>query len=197
MSEPAYLKAFKELLRSEPTFLDLPMMEVEFYGESDRAAILLSATLAELAIEVSLKRLLRDDKSTLDLFDHEAPLGSFSGKIKLAFALRLFDKKTKHDLELIRHLRNGFAHDRRHLTFATPQVADICKHLMLPDTNYAKIPGAYLNKAKGVDAAQDMKNPKTRYVTTCNSIAVVLVTFGRLPRDLPEDAPGTSLPRLP
>ncbi len=50
------------------------MMEVEFYGESDRAAILLSATLAALAIEVSLKRLLCDDKSTLDLFDHEAPL---------------------------------------------------------------------------------------------------------------------------
>jgi hypothetical protein len=52
MAEPAYLKAFKTLIRSEPTLVDLPGMEFEFYGESDRAAILLSAALADLAIEV-------------------------------------------------------------------------------------------------------------------------------------------------
>lgn len=197
MGEPAYLKAFKELIRSEPTIIDLPMMEVEFYGESDRAAILLSATLTDLALEISLKRLLREDQATIDLFDHTAPLGNFSGKINMAFALNLFDKQTKHDLDLIRLLRNGFAHHRRHLNFSTPQVENVCKHLRLPDTAYAKIPKAYLNKAKDIDAAKDMKNPKTRYVTSCNTIAVALVTFGRTPRDIPPDMPGLSLPRLP
>jgi DNA-binding MltR family transcriptional regulator len=197
MSKRRYLKAFNDLIGSEPTLLDLPMMEVEFYGESGRAVILLSATLADLALEVALKRLFRNHNSTHDLFDHESPLGSFSSRIKIAFALNLFDKKTNHDLELIRRLRNGFAHDRRHLTFATPQVADMCKHLILPDTDYARNPEAYLSRAKDVDAASDMSSPKTRYVTTCNTIAVALITYGRLPRDLPEMTPGTSLPRLP
>jgi DNA-binding MltR family transcriptional regulator len=193
MSEPAYLKAFKELIRSEPTHADLPLMVWEFYGESDRAVILLSAALAELGIEIALKRYLRDDKSTEDLFDFEAPLGNFSGKIKLAFALNLFDKKTNHDLELIRHLRNGFAHSRHPLMFITPQVTNICKYLKLPDTDYAQIPAAYLSVLKDKEAAKDMTNPKTRYVTTCNTIAVTMVKYGRRDRSAPE----LSLPRLP
>lgn len=193
MSEPAYLKAFKELIRREPTFLDIPMMELEFYGESDRAVILLSATLADVALELAIKRLLRDDKNTDDLFDFEAPLGNFSGKSKLGFALNIFGTKTKHDIELIRHLRNGFAHSRHPLLFTTPEVAEVCKHLMLPDTDYAQIPGAYLNRAKDVAAAQDKQNPKTRYVTACNTIAVELITLGRRSRNAPE----LSLPRLP
>jgi mannitol operon repressor len=84
-------------------------MEMEFYRESSRAVILLSAALAELALETALKKVLRGGKETATLFDFEAPLGTFSGKVKLAFAMKLFDKKALHDLELIRHLRNGFA----------------------------------------------------------------------------------------
>jgi DNA-binding MltR family transcriptional regulator len=198
MADPAYFKAFKKLIRSEPTLVDLPMMVIEFYGESDRAAILLSAALIDVAIEVALSRLLRDDNNTLfDLFDHEGPLGSFSRKIKMGFALNLYDRHTNHDLEIIRQLRNGFAHDRRHLRFDTPEVANMCKHLRLPDTQYAKIPEAYLQSAKDRDSAKDINQPKTRYVTACNTIAFELVKFGRTPRDLPPDMPGTSLPRLP
>jgi DNA-binding MltR family transcriptional regulator len=182
MSEPpAYLKAFRELIRSEPTFNHLPLMEMEFYGESDRAVILLSAALAELGLEVALKKLFREDMSAEDLFDWNGPLGDFAGKIKLSFALSLFNQTTKHDLDLIRQLRNGFAHSRHPLQFASPQVANMCRHLKLPDTQHAQIPAAYITRAKDVAAARDLKNPKTRYVTTCNTIAVELVTFGRPP----------------
>jgi len=63
---------------------------VEFYGESPRAVILLSAALTELAaLEAVPKHELRPDEETDGLFDFEAPLGTFSGKIELYFAVRL------------------------------------------------------------------------------------------------------------
>lgn len=189
MSEPAYLKAFKELIKSEPTFIDLPRMELEFYGESPRAVILLSATLVELALETALKYILRPGKETEALFDFEAPLGTFSGKIKLSYAIKLFGNKTLHDFELIRHLRNGFAHSRHPLTFDTPQVASLCKHFLLPDEDTplfhtrgpfsSKIPSAYLARATKAEDAQDLSHPRTRYVATCNMMAVTLITFGK------------------
>jgi hypothetical protein len=196
MTDPAYLKAFKELIRSEPTFVDLPRMESEFYGESPRAIILLSATLTELALETALKHVLRPGKETETLFDFEAPLGTFSGKIKLCFAMKLFGTKTLHDFELIRHLRNGFAHTRHPLDFNTPQIAGVCKHLMLPDEQIgfmpSKIPSAYLARATKEEAG-DLAHPKTRYVTACNIITVALITFGR-PR---EGSPALEPPLLP
>lgn len=59
------------------------MMEQEFYGESDRAVVILSATLAELSIEVAIRRMLRDDRSTEDLFDLEVPSEAFRAKSNL------------------------------------------------------------------------------------------------------------------
>jgi hypothetical protein len=43
-----------------------------------RAVVILSATLAELALETALKYLLRSGKETDSLFDIDAPLGTFS-----------------------------------------------------------------------------------------------------------------------
>lgn len=195
MNDPAYLKAFKELIKSEPQFADLPLMELEFYGESARAVILLSSSLTELGLETALKRILRPGKETDALFDFEAPLGSFSGKIKLCFAMRLFGTKTQHDFELIRQLRNGFAHSRHPLDFNTLPVAGMCKHLMLPDEHIgympSKIPSAYLKQ--GNKEAKDLANPKTRYVTACNIITVALMHFGR-PRP---GSPALEPPLLP
>jgi hypothetical protein len=195
MSDPAYLKAFKELIRGDPTYSDLPRMEMEFYGESPRAVVLLSASLAELGLELALKKILRNDKSTADLFDFESPLGTFSGKAKLAFALKIFETMTRHDLELIRHLRNGFAHSRHPLTFETEEVAAVCRQLQLPDTPKAQVPTAYLNRWK-VAEAWDKAHPKTRYVTACNTVAVALITYGRPPSAEAEMTEST-LPLLP
>ena len=93
----------------------------------------------------------------------------------MAFALKLFGEVTKHDLKIIRELRNGFAHNRHPLTFATPEVADMCKHLKLPDTKHKAIPEAYARLAKDKDAAMDNNNPKTRFVAACFTISLVLM----------------------
>jgi DNA-binding MltR family transcriptional regulator len=56
------------------------------------------------------------------LFGPNQPLSSFSAKIRMGFALKLYGELTFHDLELLRKLRNLFAHGRLAIDFNTPEV---------------------------------------------------------------------------
>jgi hypothetical protein len=45
----------------------------------------------------------------------DAPLATFSAKIRLAYALSIFGSSTRDDLDTIREIRNAFAHSTRPL----------------------------------------------------------------------------------
>jgi hypothetical protein len=133
-------------------------------------------------LEVALRKTLREGKETDALFAIDrGPIGTFAAKAKLAFALGLFEAITHHDLKLIRTLRNGFAHSSIPITFDAPEVAAVCQQLKLPDLPLSKVPEAYVRRSSKGEA-NDISHPKTRYVTSCNVIAVELFTFGR-PRE--------------
>lgn len=156
-------------------------MEDEFYGESDRAVALLQGAALDVALQGAILDKMRSDLTSdfeADLFDN-GPLGTFAAKIKIAFALKAFGNKTHHDLGLIRHLRNAFAHVRKPLTFDTPQVADVCKNLWLPDIHtIAMYPKTF---SGGDPTVSDMSKPRSRYLTTCHTIAVSLFSARVLP----------------
>jgi hypothetical protein len=57
------------------------------------------------------------------------PLGSFSARIELCYALGLSPKQVRRDLILIRKIRNDFAHQAKTLTFDDPGIADRCAEL--------------------------------------------------------------------
>jgi len=57
-----------------------------------------------------------------DLFGPWKPLSSFNAKIRMGFALNLYGEVTFHDLDLLRELRNLFAHGRLAVDFDTPAV---------------------------------------------------------------------------
>jgi hypothetical protein len=60
----------------------------------------------------------------------QAPRRStFSDKIRLAYDNGVVGPKTKHDLEVIREIRNAMAHARRQISFETPVIADLCSKL--------------------------------------------------------------------
>jgi hypothetical protein len=181
MSTPTYIKDFKQYTRETPSVDDLPAMEQEFYGEGDRAVTILQAALVETILESSIERVLQLDltrEAAKEIFQFEGPIGNFSGKITTADALGIFGPKTRHDLDLIRLMRNQFAHCRKPLKFSTAVVSNVCKNLWLPD-----IPGISLTPMSllRITAAEkvDMRDPKTRYITSCHSIAVHLLSFNR------------------
>lgn len=85
----------------------------EFLKETDRAAIILTASLFESALETLLKSYLVPVSNSVDeLFDGPtAPLSEFSSKIQIAYRLGLISQKFASNLHLIRKIRNEFAHN--------------------------------------------------------------------------------------
>ena len=66
------------------------------------------------------------------LFGPDQPLGSFSAKIKLVYALSMCDRRDAQNLDSLRAIRNAFAHDKKPLTFKTAEVREVCRHLHMP-----------------------------------------------------------------
>jgi DNA-binding MltR family transcriptional regulator len=83
--------------------------------ESERAAVVMGIALTDECLESTLVKLLRSAKSKNDnLFDPDRPIGSFGAKIKLAYRLGLIDDEFCSALNMLRKIRNDFAHSSFH-----------------------------------------------------------------------------------
>lgn len=79
--------------------------------EGGRGAVLLGAARLDLALEKLLKATMNPHTGGEDnLFEPDRPLGTFSAKIALCYRLGLIDKQVEHALQMIRKVRNDFAH---------------------------------------------------------------------------------------
>lgn len=94
--------------------------------EPDRVAAIVAASFLERAIEDTIvSRLKRQDKETLGkLFEDSGsgPLATFDAKIRMAYALGVYGPTTKHDFDVIRRIRNAFAHSIIDVSFDTDEV---------------------------------------------------------------------------
>jgi hypothetical protein len=184
VADSAYIRAFKELTKAKPGMPDARTTEEEFYGESDRASAILLGSMVESALEVALKSVLRPDMpSDLSqrLFEGDGVMSTFSAKINLGFAFAILGTKAKHDLDLIKLLRNSFAHCRIPLTFETPEVIAVCEHLQIPDTT-SKIDISVHERTPtmirtGTPEKGSTKWPRFRFATSCHSLAYWLLIF--------------------
>lgn len=96
----------------------------EFVRESDRAAVILTASLFDNALGNLLKNTLVPNPSASDdLFDGaNAPLSTFSAKIAMSYRMGLISSRFTRDLHLIRKIRNEFAHNIHGCTFEDSRV---------------------------------------------------------------------------
>jgi len=80
--------------------------------ESERAAVILAAARIDVDLEALLKHVLHPHPSGVDsLFDTDRGLGTFSSKIAVAYRLGLISPDFEHALQMLRKIRNDFAHD--------------------------------------------------------------------------------------
>jgi hypothetical protein len=181
MAEPSYLRDFRALVKSDPTFAELASLEGEIYGESDRVAAVMLGAMVEMSVRRLLLTKMREDLNSDDrqrLLDSDrAVLGTFSAKTITAYALKLIGPVSKHDLDLIRTIRNGFAHSRMPLEFTTPQVTAICDQLEVPDLPGSYVPRGYLERVphNKLDEASDKKHPRTRFIVACHNLAYRMI----------------------
>ncbi len=86
----------------------------DFNYETDRAAVILGAAKLDTQLNHLLKKVLVPITSKNDeLFEGDSPLASLSAKTLLAYRLGLIDSKFTQALNLIRKIRNTFAHEGR------------------------------------------------------------------------------------
>jgi len=101
-----------------------------FASESDRGAALVAAAMIDEALKSLLtKRLLPPYKKDRNLLGRDRPLSSFSARIDAAFQMGLISRYLARDLNLIRSIRNEFAHHPFECTFESPKVKNWVKVL--------------------------------------------------------------------
>ncbi|MFW1774137.1 transcriptional regulator [Acinetobacter seifertii] len=112
---------FKNETPSE--ILQLGAFLSNFNKESDRGATLSAAAVLEDRLEEIIKTFLQDCKSSVRLLDgFNAPIGTFSSKILLAHALGLIQDDEFQQIELLRKIRNNFAHTWEYLDFKSDSI---------------------------------------------------------------------------
>jgi hypothetical protein len=144
MGIPAATKALQAFTRRDPIVNDreaLDALENELYGTSDRVTAVMLGASVETALEKLLASRMRDDLNS----DERSKLFGFDGAGRHLLRedhhrLRGEDHRADYlpDLNLIKLLRNEFAHSRIPFDFQTPQVVAVCNELQvpkLPDSN--------------------------------------------------------------
>ena len=103
----------------------------EFQEETDRGAALVGAALIDERLVCLLKSHLLECKQTKELLGGgNSPLGTFSARANLSYCLGLITELEYKEIEVVRKVRNEFAHKVHGLTFKDQKVHDLCQNLM-------------------------------------------------------------------
>jgi len=101
--------------------------------ESDRGAAVVGTAYLDLLLRGALEHQMRTDADVLEaLFTNNGALQDFSARIKIAYAFKIIGPGAYADLNLLREIRNAFAHSAQGLSFKSPDVAAICNRLWYP-----------------------------------------------------------------
>jgi len=113
----------------------------------------------------------------------------------MAYALKVIGRISRADLDIIRFLRNEFAHSRIPFDFNTPEVRAVCDKIKIVDLQPSTIPHGYIRRGQigGFKAITDLANPKTRFITACHNLSyrMLVKKDGIKPGDFvfPDDDP--------
>src|SRR5690606_5590079 len=124
----------------------------------DRGLILSLAAFSEEALGELLKAFMMPSDATKQLVEgFNAPLGTFSSRIKAAYALGLITKDQFLDLERLRKIRNEFAHTWKSVSLSKPKVA-----ALIDDMSFSRLDERF----------PDMLSDKVRSSMSCLLIEI-------------------------
>lgn len=99
--------------------------------DKHKAIVLSAAARLDVILEKILKKLMQPCSGNADnLFDTERPLSSFSAKINLAYRLGVIDSNFEHALQMVRKIRNRFAHSKTVLNLSSSPYKDWVNELV-------------------------------------------------------------------
>lgn len=129
-------KSFSE---THPHLIGFSDFLEDFNKETDRGAALTAAAMLDDHLGKIVEAFLLPNKGSRELLSgFNAPLGSFSARIAAAFGLGLISEIEYRECELIRKIRNEFAHQVK-VSFATEKVVSLCAQLQMALKPYADL----------------------------------------------------------
>ena len=112
---------------------DLAAFIEELKCETDRGLPLVAAALIDELLLETLRNFFIQNGSSNKLLDGaSAPIGAMSARLNLCHALGLIDDFEKFESELIRKVRNRFAHARHGLSFDDAIIQGLCSSFTSP-----------------------------------------------------------------
>ncbi len=169
-------QSLKQLRRDHPTRELMPDVLEEIGHGSDRAVALVLVAYLDHALKDGIANRLARYKGNdnnveaaqAKLFEDRGALYTFDAKISVAHALWLFGDVTRRNLDVIRSVRNTFAHSAMPVSFKTPAILALCKQLQ-------RVPRRYrLQKSLKFRTGRD------RYVTTALEISAMVPFVGAI-----------------
>jgi DNA-binding MltR family transcriptional regulator len=101
-----------------------------FVNESDRGVALIATAWLDDVLEKLIRTGFRsEDKIADSVLKDTGGLSTFSARIKVAYLMGLLEKSAYLDLNIIRKIRNDFAHFRKPITFEDENISDRCTNL--------------------------------------------------------------------
>ncbi|NBB17003.1 hypothetical protein GVN21_16680 [Caulobacter sp. SLTY] len=154
------IKRLKQAISPDPSQEVQDGAWEELSGESDRATIILAATMVEdrlkAVLQARMAHLTNDQRDRLFAFN--GPLGAFSAMIDIAYGFELIRREERDSAHIVRELRNAAAHSRKPITFAMPEVWDVVSALIGDSAN--SVGGKIERKAV--------------FIVVCGSVAIAI-----------------------
>ena len=149
-------------------------LQRELYNTgSDRASAVHMISFVDVGLERLIHSKLRADLPLAErkkFFGAGGPAESFSARITLAYAFQFIGPISWRDLNLLRRIRNDFAHSTLPIRFTTKDIADRCAELKIVDQKgswlpHSRTPGASLSAEEA-----DKNHPRSRFLLACECI---------------------------
>lgn len=157
--------SLRDLSRAELDESDADAFLAELTTGTDRAAALVASTVLDNDIASILEMVLvHKTKKQLEdlLYSPQAPLSGFSARIKMIYAIGIIEEKVFVSLNVVRNVRNTFAHAQKPLKFDTPAIAREC----------AKLPATHVNWSQSIQ----MTDARRRYIEYCVTLSSIMRT---------------------
>ncbi len=168
-----------------------PFEQIEF--DSDRAAGIVAGAVVEQRLTQAIKSKMLNENADHakiamgDTFRSSGPLGSFSSKINLAFLCKIISFEAFKDLNILKGIRNDFAHDLSLDTFDSSSIKDRCGNFMIINKHVGPVPLMYdienipveIHEQRDPylgypDYLERLANPRFRYTMTAQLLNYAL-----------------------
>jgi mannitol operon repressor len=127
------------VLATHPHLKEFMAFLEQLKAESERGEVLISAAMIDDLLMRTVAAFLIEGASANRLLSgFNAPLGTLSARIEMAAALGLISDDEHHDANIIRKVRNEFAHNLP-VSFDNPRIRQSCAALRLSAKDYGDV----------------------------------------------------------